>query len=125
MTVAFAGVEVPLDALRLLLISQAGLTLGFVGIIAAAYFAVWTATKPRRGLLPLHVVAISLAHSMLVGYATVDIYDRLGSPGGWQTPFLLVALVLSDVSMATMLRFERARIRHIREDHPRRRVDDL
>lgn len=125
MTAAFAGVDVPVDVVRLLLISQAGLTLGFVVVIGFAYFAVWRVTAPRRGLLPVHVVAISVAHSMLVLYATVDLYGRLGARSSWQTPFLLVALAFSDAALITMLTFQRARIRHIRSDHPRRRVDDL
>lgn len=125
MTVAFAGVDVPVDIVRLLLISQAGLTLGFVVVIGFAYLAVWRTTAPRRGLLPIHVVCISIAHSMLVLYATVDLYARLGARSSWQTPFLLVALAISDVALITMLTFQRIRIRHIRTDHPRRRIDDL
>lgn len=115
----------PPDSIRLLIVSLAGLSIGFVVLVAATYFVVWWKTHPRRGLLPVQVFLISVAHSVLLAYIARDIAERYRDALSWREPLLLFALVVNVIGLVTATTFQRIRLRHIRQDHPRRRVDDL
>lgn len=115
------------DVIRLLLISQAGLTIGLAFLITATHLGLWfSMDATRRGRLPVQVAAVALSHAMLVFYAATTVAERLGEPLSWRTPFLVAAMVISDVALIAIIRVERARIRSRRRvGHPLRRVDDL
>lgn len=120
-----AAATAPLDSVRLLAVSLAGLSIGFVVLVACTYFWVWWKTKPRRGLLPAQVFLISVSHTVFLGYIARDLTDRYRDALSWREPLLLFALVVNVIGLVAAVTFQRLRIRHIRSDHPRRRVDDL
>lgn len=99
------------NAFRALLLAQAGFTLGLIGLVIFAYLRVWRRVDKSRGLLPIHVVAVSVAHSMLIIAAVVEMYGRFGEPFSWRLPFLLVAMVVSDAALFTVMKLQVHRLR--------------
>lgn len=102
------------DVIRVVLISQAGLTYGIVVLLLVSYL------KATRGWPPVHTVLLALSHSAFFAYAVMDIIARIG--GGaftWHTPFLIGTMIISDVALVVLLVRERTRTRRLRSGRPR------
>lgn len=105
------------DVFRLLLLAQAGFTLGLILWIFVAYFRVWRrVVDHRRGLLPAHVFLVSFAHAMLILFAVIDVHERLGvDEMTWHTPYLVTAMVISDLALLIIMKLQVLRLRFLRE----------
>lgn len=103
---------------RLLLTSMSAFLVGTTLVISVTYFNAWRrrGVTTWRGLLPLHVFAVTLSYDLLLIYATIEITFRLAdeSPASWRLPLLAVAYVLGLVAMHTIFKFRQKH--RLRED---------
>lgn len=121
-----------LDALRVFVVSMAGLTIGLAAYIAVTYVRTYVdlghAGHARRWA-PLHVAGFAVAHCMYALYGAGVLVERIGTPLTWGTPYLVAANLLSAVVLLVAARREHARIVAARRadelGHPLRRRDDL
>lgn len=99
------------DVWRVLALSQAAFTIGVSLVIVVVHLRV-ISLVPRRWqvLLPVHIAGITLAHALLTTFASVEIYQRLGGPSTWRTPYLIAALTVSDLALLSVLSFMRKRL---------------
>lgn len=101
------------DLIRVVLLSQAGLTYGIVLLLFVTYL------QHTRGWPPLHTVLLALSQSAFFGYAVADIANRIGQGDfTWHTPTLIFAMAVSDVALVILLRRERERVRRLRSGLP-------
>lgn len=99
------------DAFRVLLLAQAGFTLGLILLIIAAYFHVWRRADNGRGLLPLHVVAVATAHGMLILFGVSEVNNRFGDGLTWRIPYLIAAMLVSDLALLVIMKLQVRRLR--------------
>lgn len=118
------------DVARILIISMAGLTIGLAAYIGVAYLRTYVdlPTEYRRWG-PIEVVGIAISHVMYTSYAAIVIVDFIGHPGlTWETPYLVVAMLLSFSVLVYTARKERRRLAAWQEaraaGHPLRRATD-
>lgn len=119
------------DAVRALIVSLAGLTIGLALYIAGAYVRSYVALThdAARRWAPVHVAGFALAHIMYTGYGALVVIERVAAPLSWAPPYLVVANLLSATVLLFAARRERRRIVAAkvaeRMGHPLRRRDDL
>lgn len=97
------------DLLRLVPIVGALL---LVGLIAAVLRSYWRAARRpgAAGLLPKHVLLVSLSFLLFVGSATVEMVHYMADPMTWRLPVHTAGVALGVLAMVEIVRFERRRI---------------
>lgn len=92
--------------LRLVMSSMSAFLAGVSWVVVIGYFRYWyaldAATKKEwLGLLPLHVFCIAASYNLLLVYATIETFIRIGHGGHttWRAWVLIPAYVLGLLSM--------------------------
>ena len=98
---------------RLLLTSMSSFLVGSTIVICTRYYRLWRASSHDwRGLLPLHVVVVTLSYDLLLIYATIEIYMKIGDDTDaafWRGALLLPAYVFGFLAMYTISQLRKNR----------------
>lgn len=119
--------------LRILAVSTGGVIIAQVLIVFYVYLLAWKRSPNRRGLIPAHVLAVSvftIITQVLFMILVMDLVHR-DAPLAFYGPMILVANVDLMVALWFIFRFDRRRISAAScsagydGDLPRRRAEDF
>ncbi len=97
------------DLVRYGLLSQAGLTIGLSLAIFVMHLQAARHVPAKNRLLVWHILAISLAHAGAVLYMVEGTIHHLHEPFHLRVALGVVSMLLSDVALMLILRFQRRR----------------
>ena len=100
------------NLLRVLTLSLGGVTLAQIGIVFYVYMLAWKRSPHRRGLIPLHVIGVSVYTVLVQLLLMALVADRVqrDAPMSLYGPTVLVADIILMVSLGFIFRYDRRRV---------------
>lgn len=118
--------------IRVLAVSMCGVIIAQVSIVFYVYLLAWKRSPHRRGLVPCHVLGVSVFAVLTEIVFTMQILDlvRRDAPLSYYGPLICAANATLMVSLALIFRFDRRRISAALSPEdpaavPARRAEDL